>query len=159
MAGMSDWNVKPDREADAHPREEYDAERNCYFYKRKVKNRFIPNIELECDIVPAPTEEYAEIIKRALREQYPDLETAGEEVPFALQLCVYPAHIYAGGVQPYVVGESVAEWTNWLLRAFSGVVWASEKQVCVSGTEIRHRDHEGVKIRIYAITEQLPKKE
>ena len=159
MGGINDWFVKPDREADAHPRETYDAESDRYYYDpNKKKNRFIPNISISCDITPSRTEEYAEIIRDIIRKEYPSHKVAEADVPVAVHMSVYPAHFYAGGLQPYVVGESIFEWEKWLYESLKGLVWKSEKQVCLSSTEIRHREIKGLKIRIYFICEQLQKK-
>ena len=159
MGGKSKWFEKPDREADTHPRETYDAESDRYYYDpSKKKNRFIPNLKIECDITPARTEEYAEIIRGIIREEYPDFKIVKSDVPIAIRVSVYPTHFYAGGLQPYIIGESIVEWEKWLWEALKGVVWESEKQICLSGTEIRHRDVSGIKIDIYFIYEQLQKK-
>lgn len=154
MGGISNWNVKPDRMADAHPREVYDAESDRYYFNPSNKTgKHSPYIVIESDIAPAMTENYAEIIRGIIRENYPELKAEGD-VPIAIRMSVYPAHFYAGGLQPYVMGESIIEWEKWLYEALKGVVWLSEKQICVSGTEIRHRSYSGIKISIYLIYEQ-----
>ena len=159
MAGINKWYMKPDREEDAHPRETYDAERDCYYYDpEKKRNDFIPHISISCSFTPSPTEKYAEVIKDIVRNDYPNLEIAEGDMPIAIRMSVYPVHDYAGGLQPYVIGESIVEWEKWLFEALKGIVWRSEKQVCVTGTEIRHRDYCGIKIDIYFIREQLTKK-
>lgn len=160
MDGKNKWFVKPDREADAHPCEIYDAETDRYYYDpKKKKSRYSPQITIKCDITPAPTEKYAEIIRDILREDYPDFEMPNSDVPIGVQMSVYPAHFYAGGLQPYVIGESIIEWEKWLYSALKGLVWHSEKQICVSGTEMRHRSYNGIRISIFLIYTQAQKKD